>query len=113
MKKALLSLTLLPLLVAEVASAASIWQREVLVLTTATTIARTAGSKGFEVQNLGPNPIFCTLNSDSSAVVNKSRRLAFGDTWSVDVPSTYKLACIAATASQLTGAATIITEVAP
>lgn len=73
-----------------------------------------AQRKAVEVQNLGPNPIFCTVDG-SSPVVNKARRIdALGSTaapaWSLDVGPAIAIKCIASTAAQSTGAATIITE---
>lgn len=85
------------------------YTREVLVTTTAATITRLEGSRGVEIQNLGPNAIYCSLGS--TAVLNKSRKIAAGGFWSVSVPRQVDVSCIAETANQLTGAATIVTEV--
>ena len=85
---------------------------ETIVTTTSATIPGTAlpGRRAIEVQNLGPNDIFCALNT--TAVVNKSRKVAAsGGVWSIDITSQIGVNCIAATANQATGAATIVTEV--
>jgi len=83
--------------------------REILVLTTATQLARTSTSKGFEIQNLGPNPIFCGLNASGNAVVNKSRKIDAGSTWSAALHGAVTVWCIT-TVNQVTGAATVFTE---
>ncbi len=87
-------------------------QREVLVLTTSTLVTtadKVANIAGYEVQNLGPNAIFC--NIANAAVLNKSRRLQSGEAWGFSSPSATDIYCIAATANQVTGAATIVTTV--
>lgn len=92
---------------------------EVLVVASAggTTVPTTAlaGRKAIEIQNLGPNPIFCTADG-TAPVANKARRIdALGTTaqpaWSIDAGPAIVVKCIAATADQVTGAATIVTEV--
>lgn len=83
---------------------------EVLVLTTATAMPQLANRRGIELQNLGPNPIYCALTDATRAVVNKARRVDAGGSWALDVPGTTPIYCIAATAAQATGAATIATE---
>lgn len=92
--------------------------QEVLVLASAPVVMPTtalAGRKAIELQNLGPNDEFCCIGTASAActpVVNKSRRVAAsGGTWSLDVGDKAIVKCIAATADQVTGAATIVTEV--
>jgi hypothetical protein len=85
--------------------------QEVLVLTTVTTIPSLSGRKAVELQNLGPNSIFCALTSSSAAVLNKARRISAGDSWALDVGDTIPIYCIAATAAQVTGAATVVTQV--
>lgn len=81
---------------------------EVLVLTTATAMPQMAGRKGFEIQNLGPNPIYCAFTS-AAAVVNKARKIDAGGTWSLDVTSYITTYCIT-TVNQVTGAATVVSE---
>lgn len=83
---------------------------EVLVLASAATeITRTEHRKSIEILNLGPNSIFCAFTS-ADAVVNKSRRIASGSSWSLDLRWQQRVYCIAATADQVTGAATVVTE---
>ncbi len=84
---------------------------EVLVLTTATRLPQLCGRQAVEIQNLGPNPIYCSLSVASMARVGKARRISTGETWSVDAPATLPIWCVAATAAQVTGAATIVTEI--
>jgi hypothetical protein len=67
------------------------------------------GRVGIEVQNRGPNSIYC--KETSGAVVGTSREIASGSTWSLDVTELVAINCKAATADQVTGAATIVTEV--
>jgi len=62
-----------------------------------------------EVQNLGPNPIYVAFSS-AAAVVTKARRLATNDSWTVSGTG-FTLYAIAGTADQVTGAATIVSEV--
>lgn len=83
---------------------------EVLVSNaSATQLPSTSGRHSVEILNNGPNTIYCAFNS-TYAVVNKARPIRSGDSWSLDAPSTVKIYCIAATAVQVTGAATIVTE---
>ena len=83
---------------------------EVLVLTTATALPTTPlfFRRSVEVQNLGPNPIFVAYSSDT-AVATKARRLATNDTWSVSGQG-FTLYAIT-TVDQVTGAATIVSEI--
>lgn len=83
---------------------------EVLVLTTATEMPRIAGSKAIEIQNLGPNPIFCALDTASKAVLNKARRIDSGSSWALSIPTPRRVYCVAS-ANQLTGAASIVTNI--
>lgn len=90
---------------------------EVLVLTTATALpysggtatSGTVGRVGIEIFNNGPNTIYCAFSS-ATAVVNKARPIAAGASWALDAMGRVGIWCIAATASQLTGAATIVSE---
>lgn len=83
---------------------------EVLVATTATKVPSTAlnDRSALEVQNLGPNPIYCAFSA-ADAVATKARRVDAGATWSVAARN-LTIWCIA-TVAQVTGAATIATEV--
>jgi hypothetical protein len=92
-------------------AAGSEYTREVLVLASAATdLSRANGSASISVDNYGPNAIWCGLGKSTNAVVNKSKRVQPGETWAVDLPSTVKVWCRAATADQVTGAATVVNE---
>lgn len=91
---------------------------EKLVLTTATKMPRntTTGLRvAIEIQNLGPNPIYCAFSS-ATAVVLKARAIEAkvaatpADSWAVDVTPDMDIWCIAATANQVTTAATVVSE---
>lgn len=83
---------------------------EVLVLTTATALPQVSlYRRGMFIENRGPNAIWCTFSS-ATAVVNKAHRVApSGGTFAVNAPD--KMWCIAETANQVTGAATVVSEV--
>lgn len=84
---------------------------EILVLASAATALNPSPlylAKSMVVQNLGPNPIFIGFSS-AEAVVGKARRLAQYDTFTVDRQGV-SLYAIAATADQMTGAATVVME---
>lgn len=84
---------------------------EVLVLTTATAMPQTSLTRrGLMIENRGPNAIWCAFGSSSRAVVNKSHKVsASGDRFTFNGPD--KVWCIAETANQVTGAATVVSEV--
>lgn len=86
-------------------------QAEVLVLASAAVRvdAGMPNRQWVEVQNLGPNAISCSFSA-AGAVVTKSRRLAQYEVWTPRASSVMKIYCRAATADQVTGAATIVTE---
>lgn len=104
---------LLSLIAVAVLSQTASTTTETLVLTTATELPRNSGRGGrvaIEIQNLGPNDIFCAFTS-ATAVVNKARKVtASGGTWALDAKANQRIFCIAATASQVTGAATVTSE---
>lgn len=87
-------------------------QVERLVLNSASTTvpaSALAGRRAIEIQNLGPNAIFCNVNG--AAVVNKNRKISTDGSWAFDCSDTAcAVQCIAATGDQVTGAATIVTE---
>lgn len=84
---------------------------EVLVLTTATAMPQQSlYRRGLWMENRGPNAIWCAMGSATKAVVNKSHRIApNGGTLPFNAPD--KWWCIAETANQVTGAATVVSEV--
>lgn len=85
-------------------------QTEVLVLTTATELARTNGRDSVEVFNNGPNTIWCAFSS-AGAVATKARPIATNGSWVVDAKYRVRIWCVASTANQVTGAATIVSEI--
>jgi hypothetical protein len=105
---------LLLVLVSAVAHAASTSKTsEVLVLASAATqLTQTTSTRGrlaIEVFNNGANTIWCAFTS-ATAVVTKSRPIASGSSWALDAPSNVSIWCRAATADQVTGAATVVSE---
>lgn len=83
--------------------------KEVLVLSTSTLIPRTVDTKGLEIMNLGPNTIWCGFGSSAAAVINKSRPIVTNEAWSIDISANVPIYCISSV-SQVTGAATVVTE---
>ena len=65
-----------------------------------------------EIQNLGPNAIYVTVDGSAPLATGANGRKidASGGTWTLAVSSTVVLRAIAATAAQLTTAATMVTE---
>jgi hypothetical protein len=88
--------------------------QEVLVLASAATaMPATAlkARKAVELQNNGPNDIWCALGNASSAVAQASRRIqANGGTWSMDASTAVAIYCIAVGSDQVHLAATTFTE---
>lgn len=85
-------------------------QNEKLV-TTAAAIRIDSGMpnrRWLEVQNLGPNPIYVSITTEP--VLTKARRLAQYESWVLPVASMHRVYAIAGVADQVTGAATIVTE---
>lgn len=68
--------------------------------------------KAIELQNLGPNSIFCTVDGQAPLSTGAlGRRIdASGGTWSLDAGRGIVIKCIAATAAQVTTACTQVTE---
>lgn len=84
---------------------------ETLVLTTAVELPRLSGRKGIEIQNLGPNAIYCSLGTSTGLAVGKGRMIAAsGGTWALDASEYIRIFCLAATAAQVTTAATMTNE---
>lgn len=108
----LLSVLLAVLLLSPLPARASATDRtnETLVLTTATLLPQRTARTAIEIQNLGPNPIYCALGSSSLAVVGKARRIdADGGIWPLHLSYHVPIYCITSV-DQVTGAATITTE---
>lgn len=70
------------------------------------------GRRAVELQNLGPNAIFCTVDGQAPLSTGAlGRKLdASGGTWSHDAGKNIVLRCIAATAAQATPACTQVSE---
>jgi hypothetical protein len=103
-------LVVLALLVAATAYAAT-YTNEVLVLTTATRVdTGPSWRTAIEIQNQGPNAIYCAIEESSAAVVSKARKLASGEAWSLVLPWRQKVYCITSV-NQVTLGATVVTEV--
>ena len=87
---------------------------EVLVLNATDTAMPTtplAGRRGLEIQNLGPNAIYCSLTAAGSPVLTKSRMIpAVSGSWSAPFGPNIVVECRAATADQATGNASVVTE---
>jgi len=79
---------------------------------TATPTTGFTNRKAIELQNLGPNAIFCTVDGQSPLATGAlGRRVdASGGTWSIDGGRNIAIKCIAATAAQVTPACTQVTE---
>ncbi len=76
----------------------------------------TGSRKGVEIQNLGPNPIYCrpelnTATSSAIATTNGRQIAANGGVWSIDLGVNVAVWCIAATAVQVSPNDTRVTEV--
>jgi len=95
--------------------------REVLVLASASTNmfpdGALNGRKGIELQNRGPNSIYCAVDNAATAGVKNTdagvyvgRRITPGQTWGIDLSGNQTVYCIAETADQVTGAATIVNQ---
>lgn len=115
MKKLLFFVAVLAAVLALAAPPVTLTRETLVLASAATRITIGASAKAVEIQNLGPNPIYCSFNAnagsaDGGAVVaTKARRIDAGGTWSFNFYGQY-VWCIAATADQVTGAATISTE---
>jgi len=85
---------------------------QVLVLTTATRVD-TAGfgaRSGVVIQNNGPNAIYCRISVTTSLAVGYGYVITSGSTWSFPLPAQIPVYCLAATANEVAGAATDVTE---
>jgi hypothetical protein len=94
-------------------SALALPSNQVLVLTTATRVdtAGFAQRAGVVIQNNGPNAIYCRVGSTTSLAVNYGYFIAAGGgVWSFPLPAQVPVYCISATANQVAGAATDVTE---
>jgi hypothetical protein len=62
------------------------------------------------LQNLGPNPIYCTVDGSAPVVLSNGDRILPGDRVPYAIGPAIVLRCIAGTAAQVTTAATMVTE---
>jgi hypothetical protein len=62
------------------------------------------------LQNLGPNPIYCTVDGSAPVVLSNGDRILPGDRVPYAIGPLIILRCISATAAQVTTAATMVTE---
>jgi hypothetical protein len=69
------------------------------------------GRRWFEIQNLGPNAIYVTVDG-SAPVAAKARKIAAGGAWEFAAGPKLAFRAIADSAAQVSGAATIVTELA-
>lgn len=78
-----------------------------------TTIPAYAGRRAIEIQNLGPNAIYCTVDGQAPLATGAlGRKLdASGGVWPMDAGPNLTIRCIAASAAQTTPACTQVTEV--
>lgn len=76
-----------------------------------TTITNMTSRKAIELQNLGPNSIFCTVGGETPLATGAmGRKIAADTVWSLDAGSAITLKCIAASAAQVTPACTMVTQ---
>lgn len=69
-----------------------------------------ANRKAIEIQNNGPNTIYCTVDGSAPVATTNGRWILSGGAWSLDAGSNVAIKCIAGTAAQVSGAATMVTE---
>ena len=75
------------------------------------TLANLAGRRAILLQNLGPNAIYCTFDGQNPLATGAlGYKLDPGGTLSAAAYSTVTVKCIAATAAQVTTAATQVVE---
>lgn len=75
----------------------------ILVLTTPTRLPQLCGRIGIEIQNNGPNPIWCAASYVAAhAAVGTARVIAAkGGAWSLSAKDTQPIYCVAETAAQV------------
>ena len=85
---------------------------QVLVLTSATRVdtAGFAQRAGVVIQNNGPNAIYCRIGVSTSLAVGYGYMITQGSSWSFPLPAQVPVWCLSATANQVAGAATDVTE---
>ena len=104
-------ISLLLLLATTVALASTHRTNETLVGASATALPARSARGSIEIQNLGPDPIYCALGESSQAVVGKARMVAAdGGTWLLPIPAGVAVYCVT-TVAQVTTKATVTTEI--
>jgi hypothetical protein len=84
--------------------------QEVLVATTPTRLdTGLAYRAGLEIQNRGPNSIFCAIGDSTGLAVNIGREVLPGESWSIQLHQNVPVWGICSVL-QVTGAATIVNE---
>jgi hypothetical protein len=69
-----------------------------------------ANRRAIEIQNNGPNPIYCTVDGSAPVATTNGRWILAAAAWSLDAGPAVVVKCIAGTAAQVSGAATMVTE---
>lgn len=78
-----------------------------------TTVTGFTARKGIEIQNQGPNAIWCRVDGGTPYTDSRSRKVAADTAWSIDAGTALVVKCIASTAAQDSGthACTHVTQV--
>jgi hypothetical protein len=75
------------------------------------TLTSLSQRRAVELYNAGANTIYCTVDGSAPTTDNKSGRpIQPGASWTMNAGDTVVIKCIAVTAHQSTGSATIVTE---
>lgn len=85
---------------------------QVLVGTTPTRLPQLCGRRGVHIKNYGPNTIWCTTTGLAkwARVGNRSLGIPSGEGYGIDASDKNPIWCVAETAAQVDGAATVLTE---
>lgn len=75
-----------------------------------TTHAPLAMRRAVEIQNLGPNAIWVTVDGTAPVATTNGRKIGAGEAWALDAGPQIVLRAIASSAAQSSGAATMVTE---
>lgn len=86
------------------------FSKEILVATTATIIPRSEDTGTIEILNKGPNVIYAVLVDSALATTNARRPIAVNEAWTLDIEESTACYLICPLGLQVTGAATIVTE---
>lgn len=110
--KTMMKMMLVALVVLSPLMAMALPSNQVLVQTTATRVdtAGMAVRKGIIIQNNGLNSIYCRVSSPTSLAVGYGYKLDPGGVLNLLLPGHIPVYCLAATANQVAGSATDVTE---